>query len=120
MEEFKCLLANAADGECPQCAAHSALSSAPSRNGTVAPEKSSLDAKTSGREKRALAPRYFRSAPSAVSSAALARRSRQPAAAPPSRPAILRHRVRPRDVEGGVAGVTSLRPLGNSIGSENR
>ena len=36
MEEFKHLLADAADGECPQCAAHSALSGAPLRNGTVA------------------------------------------------------------------------------------
>jgi hypothetical protein len=36
MDEFKCLLADAADGECPQCAAHSALSGAPSRNGTMA------------------------------------------------------------------------------------
>jgi len=36
MEEFKRLLADAVDGECPQCAAHSALSGAPLRNGTVA------------------------------------------------------------------------------------
>jgi hypothetical protein len=36
MEEFKRRLADAADGECPQCAARSALSGARVRNGTVA------------------------------------------------------------------------------------
>lgn len=35
MEEFKRLLADAADGECPQCAAHSAVIRASLRNGTV-------------------------------------------------------------------------------------